>query len=158
MSERLRAELRQNKPFSSLEQAALLGIARTAAVLDHAVAEGLRPYGVTPTQYNVLRILRGAGAAGLCRAEVRDRMISPVADVTRLLDRLADAGYVARVRDTEDRRYVTARITADGLALLERADGMVQRLQKDLLGHLSQTKLRQLVALLDEARPVPAGV
>jgi hypothetical protein len=70
----LRAEIKQHKPFSSVEQEALLNIERTAAVLGHAFADALKPYGITATQYNVLRILRGAGKAGLCRNEVRDRL------------------------------------------------------------------------------------
>src|SRR4051794_41800121 len=111
MSPSLRAEIKQKKPFGSLEQEAQLNIERTAAVLGHGFAESLKPYGITPTQYNVLRILRGAGEAGLCRNEVRDRLLRQVPDVTRLLDRLAEAGLVERERDSADRRLVTTRIT-----------------------------------------------
>src|SRR5215510_11659766 len=100
----LRTEIKQRKPFGSVEQEAQLNLERTAAVLGHSFAEALKRFGVTPTQYNALRILRGAGKDGLCRNEVRDRMISQVPDVTRLLDRLEDAGLVERERLTTDRR------------------------------------------------------
>src|SRR5690348_11446657 len=122
MSPSLRSEIKQTKPFASLEEEAQLNLERTAAVLGHAFAESLKPYGVTPTQYNVLRILRGAGAEGLCRNEVRDRLISQVPDVTRLLDRLEDSGLIERERSTTDRRQVATRITAAGLELLQALD------------------------------------
>src|SRR6188508_66004 len=111
MRNALQAELKQNKPFKSLQEEAMLSITRTAAVLEHGVAQALRPHEITPTQYNVLRILRGAGAEGLCRQEVGERLVRRVPDVTRLLDRMEELGLVGRVRGGEDRRYVTARIT-----------------------------------------------
>src|SRR5215212_5742803 len=100
MPPRLSDEIKQTKPFTSLEHEAVLSLERTAAVLSHAFGELLKPYGVTPTQYNVLRILRGAGSTGLCRHEVRDRMVAQVPDVTRLLDRLEEMGLVERERDS----------------------------------------------------------
>src|SRR3990172_9879074 len=106
MPRTLQSELRQRKPFSSLEQEAMLSIARTAAQLEHTTAEALKPHGITPTQYNALRILRGAGAEGLCRNEVRDRLLARVPDATRLLDRLEAMGLVLRAREGEDRRFV----------------------------------------------------
>jgi DNA-binding MarR family transcriptional regulator len=148
----LRAEIKQHKPFSSVEQEALLNIERTAAVLGHAFADALKPYGITATQYNVLRILRGAGKAGLCRNEVRDRLISQVPDVTRLLDRLEESGLIMRERSTEDRRLVATRITSAGLALLRSMDAPVLALHKRHLGHLSQKQLRTLTELLALAR------
>src|SRR5690606_11370153 len=105
---------RQNRPFDSLQQEAHLAVARTAAVLDHAVAEALKPYDLTPTQYNVLRILRGAGEAGLCRNEVSERMVARVPDATRLLDRMESAGLIQRYRDDQDRRFVTTKISDEG--------------------------------------------
>ena len=85
---KLQEEIRQTRPFATVEQEASLSIARTAALLEHAVGEALKPYGLTPTQYNALRILRGAGDDGLCRNEVGERMVAIVPDATRLLDRL----------------------------------------------------------------------
>jgi DNA-binding MarR family transcriptional regulator len=152
MTRTLREEIKQTRPFSGPEQEALLSLERTAAVLVHQMAQEFEGYGVTPTQYNVLRILRGAGPAGLCRYEIRDRLVAQVPDVTRLLDRLEDAGLVERQRDTADRRQVKTRITKDGLALLTRMDGPVDVMQKRMLGHLGERKLRTLIELLQEVR------
>jgi DNA-binding MarR family transcriptional regulator len=152
MATQLRDEIRQGKPFDSLEQEALLSIERTAAVIMHAFADSLKPHGITPTQYNVLRILRGAGPDGLCRNEIRDRLVAQVPDVTRLLDRMEENGLVARERAESDRRQVTTRITRDGLALLRRLDAPVIAAHARQLGHLSAPKLRSLIALLAEAR------
>ena len=148
----LRAEIKQQKPFSSAEQEALLNIERTAAVLGHAFAEALKPYGITSTQYNVLRILRGAGKHGLCRNEVRDLLIAQVPDVTRLLDRLEDSGLIERERSTTDRRLVGTRITPAGLTLLKALDGPVVAMHKRHLGHLTHKQLKTLTALLALAR------
>ncbi|HEX2220601.1 MAG TPA: MarR family transcriptional regulator [Gemmatimonadales bacterium] len=152
MPRTLQAELRQRKPFASLEQEAMVSIARTAAVLEHATAEALKPYGLTPTQYNALRILRGAEPEGLGRNEVRDRLIARVPDATRLLDRLGEMGLVVRAREGDDRRVVRARITRAGLELLAGLEDVVQRLHRRQLGHLGERKLRTLVNLLAEAR------
>lgn len=148
----LRDEIKQTKPFASPEQEAMLSLERTAAVLVHQMAQEFEAYGVTPTQYNVLRILRGAGPTGLCRYEIRDRLVAQVPDVTRLLDRLEDAGLVERERDSADRRQVKTRITRGGLALLARMDAPVGDMHKRMLGHLGERKLRALIELLAEAR------
>ena len=152
MSPSLRAEIKQTAPFLSLEQEVFLNLIRTAAELEHALADGLKRYGLTLTQYNALRILRGAGADGLCRNAVRDRMITPVPDASRLLDRLEDAGLVERARGGCDRRFVTARITERGLELLERIDAPLARMHEAQLGHLSRAELRQLADLLARVR------
>ncbi len=113
----------------------------------------LRRYGLTPTQYNVLRILRGAEPEGLGRNEVRDRLIFKVSDATRLLDRLEEMGLVMRTRGgVEDRRVVVARITRKGLDLLAPLDGEIEQFNRDRLGHMGQRKLRTLLNLLAEAR------
>jgi DNA-binding MarR family transcriptional regulator len=148
----LKDEIKQSKPFRSLEQEAMLNIQRTDAVLSYSIVDALKPYDVTPTQYNVLRILRGAGPAGLCREDIRQRLISQVPDVTRLLDRMEEAGLVARERDAVDRRVVTSRITDGGLALLEKLEAPVARAHEQQLGHMTKTELRTLVALLEKAR------
>src|SRR4030081_1390177 len=109
MSRALRDEIRQTRPFDSLEQEALLSIERTAAVLMHSFADSLKPHDIIPTEYNVLRILRGAGPAGLCRHEVRDQLVGVRAAVTRLLDRMEDAGLVARERVRRGRDLLPAR-------------------------------------------------
>ncbi|HLT47006.1 MAG TPA: MarR family transcriptional regulator [Rubricoccaceae bacterium] len=152
MSQTLQHEIRQTKPFASLEAEAFLSIARTAAVLDARLTESLKPHGLTPTQYNVLRILRGAGDAGLCRYEVGDRLVTPGPDVTRLLDRLEAAGLVERTRDPEDRRHVKARITPKGLRLLDQLDAVLLEDHRRRLGHLGEERLRALIDLLASAR------
>lgn len=151
MPSRLQAEIKQTKPFASLEHEAILGLLRTAAVVDHSTDEALRPYDVTSTQFNVLRILRGAGANGLCGREIGERMVTRVPDVPRLLDRLEKAGYISRERDPSDRRHVTARITPAGEALLEKignlSSAVVERFKQ-----LPPDQLRSLIDALDFVR------
>jgi DNA-binding MarR family transcriptional regulator len=148
----LRDEIKQTRPFKSQEEETLLNVERTAAVLLHRLAETFKPFDITPTQYNVLRILRGAGTGGLCRNDIRDRLIAQVPDVTRLLDRLVDAGLVARERASDDRRVVTTRITKQGLKLLDRLDAPVADAQRSALGHMSPLEMRTLIDLLALAR------
>lgn len=148
----LQEELQQGRPFRSREQEAFLSIGRTWALLDHAFSEALKPHGITTTQYNVLRILRGAGDAGLCRSEVMDRMVSRVPDATRLLDRLERSGLIERQRDPSDRRFVKTRITQKGLAALGLLDGPVQQIHREHLGHIGESELGVLVDLLARIR------
>jgi len=155
MRSRLLDEIKQSKPFTSPAQEAYLSIERTSAVLGHAFAEFVKPFGITPTQFNVLRILRGAGEAGLCRHEIRDRLVAQVPDVTRLIDRLVEMGLVTRERDGEDRRLVTARITPAGLRLLADLDEPVREFDRRTLGHLTSEQVRSLVELLAIARRCP---
>ena len=152
MTPRLQDEIRQTKPFASLEEEAYLSLERTAAVLRHHLAESLKAYGITGTQLNVLRILRGAQPNGLCRNEIGDRLVAQVPDVTRLLDRMEDAGLVVRERSAEDRRLVRTRITADGLTLLARLDQPLLDLHREQLGHLPPDRLRALIDLLGAVR------
>ena len=147
----LRDELKMSKPFKSVEEEALLSIARTAALLEHAGAEALKPFKLTITQYNVLRILRGAGDAGLCGREIGERMINRVPDVPRLLERLEKAGLIIRERDPNDRRHVTARISAAGLELLD-AVGVVSSPMEQRFKQLTQDQLRALIDALDSVR------
>src|SRR5688572_23518470 len=150
MPSRLQTEIKQTKPFASLRHEAILGLLRTAAVIDHATDEALRPYAVTGTQYNVLRILRGAGANGLCGREIGERMITRVPDVPRLLDRLEKAKLISRERDANDRRHVTARITAKGRELLDEI-GTVSSVE-NRFKQLSTDQLRALIDVLDTIR------
>lgn len=152
VSPRLQDELKQVRPWGSVEEEAALNIARTAAVLDHALAQELKPFSITPTQYNVLRILRGAGPDGLCRNEVGERLIRRVPDVTRLLDRMEEMKLIDRRRDDDDRRFVTTYITKKGLAVLDELDERLPVVHRAQLGHLSESRLRALIALLEEAR------
>jgi DNA-binding MarR family transcriptional regulator len=148
----LKTELKQTKPFRNLEHEAHLSIQRTAAELEHGFESAVKPYGVTATQYNVLRILRGAGPSGLCRNEVGSRMLRRVPDVTRLLDRLEDMKLIVRERGGEDRRYVTTKVTAAGLKILGALDPIVDHLHDAQLGHLGDARLRTLIGLLARVR------
>ena len=151
MPSRLQAEIKQNKPFASLEHEAILGLLRTAAIVDHATDEALRPYGLTGTQFNVLRILKGADPDGLCGKEIGERMINRVPDVPRLLDRLEKAELISRQRDREDRREVSARITAKGRQLVEEIGNISTPVEK-WFRRLEPAQLKALIAALDVIR------
>lgn len=152
MSTNLKEGLRQKGPFASTEQEAFLSLGRTWAVLEHAFSEALKPHAITPTQYNALRILRGAGPEGLSRGDIIDRMVSRVPDATRLLDRLEAMDLSVRARDPRDRRYVRTRITEQGLALLADLDDSVQDLHERHLGALDEGELDTLIGLLSRIR------
>ena len=152
MSSNLQAELKQTKPFQSVAAEALLSVLRTASVLEHQMNEALKAYGITQTQYNVLRILRGAGRSGLCGREVGERMVSRVPDVSRLLDRMEEAGLIGRERDPDDRRHVTARITRKGLAMIEQASPPLDALGHARVGQIPAGRLQQLIEVLDTVR------
>jgi DNA-binding MarR family transcriptional regulator len=152
MSEgRLQRELKKRGPFESLEQEAALNIARTADRFGICFARLFREYGLTPSQYNVLRILRGEGKP-LPILEVADRMLAAVPGITGLIDRLEGMGLLARERSTEDRRVVFVAIAKEGLALLGKLDEPVAALHKRLMGHLSPAELKELNRLLEKAR------
>ena len=151
----LRDELKMSKAFKSVEEEALLSIARTAALVEHAGSEAFKPFNLTITQYNVLRILRGAGEGGLCRNEVGERMVTKVPDVTRLLDRMDAAGLIVRQRGGQDRRFVATRITDKGLKLLEKIDRELPSIHARQIGHVSQKRLRELISILEEVRSAP---
>ncbi|HXF94973.1 MAG TPA: MarR family transcriptional regulator [Gemmatimonadales bacterium] len=151
----LREEIRQRRPFPSLEEEAFLNLARTAAVVRDHFERLLAPHGISLAQYNVLRILRGAGPEGLCRNEIRDRLITRMPDVTRLLDRMEAAGWITRARGTEDRRLVSTRLTPRGKALVNSLDAAVRTEHQRRLGHLSNAQLRSLIELLTLVRREP---
>jgi DNA-binding MarR family transcriptional regulator len=148
----LHVELKSARPFDLLEEETHLSIVRTAAILEHAMAQALKPYGLTVTQYNVLRILRGAGKGGLCRNEIGERLLRQVPDVTRLLDRLTDLKLIGRERTDTDRRMVRTQITPKGLKILAELDAPVRAFHRTRLERMSRQKLRQLVDTLAELR------
>jgi DNA-binding MarR family transcriptional regulator len=148
----LRDDLRQTKPFASPQEEAYLNVVRTAARLMDAVEDLLRPHGLSGPQYNVLRILRGAQPGGLCRNDLRDRMITRMPDMTRLLDRMEEAGLVTRTREGDDRRMVLTRITDAGLRLVDELDSPIAALHQAKIGHLSEEQVRSLIDLLTLAR------
>ncbi len=154
----LRQIIKQKKPFASLEQEVFLEVLRTGNALVHDLAELLKPYGLTQPQYNVLRILRGAGAAGLPTGEVGDRMVaSREPDVTRLLVRMEERRLVRRRRRTDNRRVVTVRITPEGLRVLKALDGPIARMHSTQLRHMSRRELALLAGLLERARQEDDG-
>jgi DNA-binding MarR family transcriptional regulator len=121
-------------------------------VLDHQLGEALKPLGITPTQYNVLRILRGAGGRGLCGREVAERLVSKVPDVSRLLDRMDETGLIRRERDPADRRHVSAQITPKGLAVLEQATPSLEAVDQARFGGLDSRRLEALIEALADVR------
>ena len=150
---KLLTELRQTKPFASLEMEAYLNLMKTADVLQQGAAQALRSlHTLTETQYNVLRILRGAGSDGLKCSEIAERMVTRDPDITRLLDRLERQGWIERQRSVTDRRVVTSRITESGLDLLAKLDEPIRVTLKRMLGRLGPDRLRLLIELLEEAR------
>lgn len=133
------------------EEAAFLDLLRTTDILSRPVAQVLKTEDVSATQYNVLRILRGA-PGGLTCGEIGNRMITRDPDITRLLDRLEKRNLISRCRETKDRRMVLTRIAPAGLELLARLDEPVQSTHRKLLGHLGRERLRALVSLLAACR------
>jgi DNA-binding MarR family transcriptional regulator len=108
--------------------------------------------GLSPNQYNVLRILRGAGEQGLCCREVAERMVTRDPDITRLVDRLERRSLLTRSRDSKDRRIITVRITPDGLKTLKDLDGPMEEYNRNRLSHMDKADLRKLSELLEAAR------
>jgi DNA-binding MarR family transcriptional regulator len=141
----------QGRRAACPEEAAFLDLLRTCDLLSRGPARLLKAEDLSPTQYNVLRILRGA-PDGLPCGEIADRMITRDPDVTRLLDRLEKRGLIFRWREATDRRMVLARITAEGLKLLARLDEPVLQIHRGQLGHLGKDRLRALAAMLEAAR------
>ena len=148
----LQAELKQNVPFTSREQEAYLSLLRTADALQSRVEAKLKEFALTGTQYNALRILRGAGPEGLPCREIGERMITRDPDITRLLDRLEDRGFVQRTRARHDRRVIYGKITPAGLKLLREMDKPLEKFGREMLRHVGQGKLRQLIELLELVR------
>lgn len=148
----LQEEIGKKEPFESLEQETALNLYRT---MDHFQQDSCRlfqEHGLSGPQYNVLRILRGRGGEGRSCCEIAADMITRTPDITRLVDRLEQAGWVERRRDGDDRRIVRVRITAAGLELLGRLDSPVLELHERQLKHFSRSELTELNRLLVKAR------
>lgn len=152
MTGRLQEEIRQTRPFASLEEEAFLNLQRTGNALVQALSRFFKEHDLTPTQYNVLRILRGAHPQTLTCGDIGERLVTPDPDVTRLLDRLEQRGLVRRTRDTADRRVVRGGITEEGLGLLKSLDRPVPQFVQGLLGHLSDDEMKTFIRLLEKAR------
>ena len=152
MAGKLQRELAQSRPCSSLEEEAFLNVQRTAGILTQRVIELLKPYGISPTQYNVLRILRGAGECGAACKDIGSRMVTADPDITRLIDRLEKRGLVTRSRSPTDRRRVPVQITAEGLKLLSELDEPILASCGSTMSPLNVAELQTLIDLLERLR------
>lgn len=152
MAKGIQAEIKQIKPFSSTEEEVFIAILRTSDKLQQQLVELFKPYGLSPTQFNALRILRGAGEAGLPCSEIGERMINHDPDITRLLDRLEQRDFVQRRREQKDRRVRMARITPTGLEILKKLDRPVEEFHRHSMAEVGQSSLKSLVRLLEKVR------
>ncbi len=148
----LKQEIAQQSPFASLEEEALLNLLRTSDCFSRAFHLKTRAWGVTSTQYNVLRILRGAQPNGLTCSAIGSRMIAAEPDITRLLKRLKALKLIRQQRDSADRRVVWTVISEEGLKLLKEMDPVIDQIPRELLGHLEAGELAELIRLLELAR------
>lgn len=152
MGTQLQKELKQTKPFASREEEVYLNIQLTAERLWWGVNETLKQADLTHTQYNVLRILRGAGQAGASCNEISERLVTKDSDITRLLNRLEARGLISRQREMKDRRVIITRISHGGLRLLAGLDKPIERCHRKHLGHLGDKQLATLSKLLEAVR------
>jgi DNA-binding MarR family transcriptional regulator len=150
----IQRELRQTRPFHSIGAETIIGIMRTAALIQRRINSIVSREGITQPQYNVLRILRGAGEEGIATLAIRDRMVDASPGVTRLIDRLERSGYARRKRSAHDRRQVMCRITPEGLALLARLDPPISAYDDEAVEMLSVEEKKALVQMLDRVRAV----
>jgi DNA-binding MarR family transcriptional regulator len=148
----IREEIAQRRPFHSVKAEVAVSILRTAAIIERHFAQVVASTGVTIQQYNVLRILRGAGPEGLPTLVIRDRMIHAAPGITRLLDKLEIAGLARRERTSPDRRQVFCFITEAGLAVLDQLEVAMKEADDVVVGDLSEAEQRQLLKLLEGVR------
>ncbi len=140
------------RPPARLEERLFLALLKTADALGQEAEQLIHTANLTGTQYNVLRILRGAGPEGLACGGIGERMITHDPDITRLLDRMEKRGLITRERQKDDRRVVKTRITAQGLELIKPLDQPMRGLHKRQFRHMGGTRLKTLYALLEEIR------
>lgn len=152
MKRQLRSEIRQSRPFPTLEEEVHVQILLTAQVAGRVLAAALKPTGLSASQFNVLRILRGARPEALPAGRIAERMVTHDPDLTRLLDRLEANGLVEKARDASDRRVVNVRVTKAGLERVESASKSVTIALSSALGPVGPRKLEQLADLLELAR------
>src|SRR5215204_1013953 len=152
----IQSEIRQNKPFRSIGQEATIALLRTASVVSRAVARVVEPSGLSLAQYNALRIIRGAGTGGIPTLSIRERMIDEGTTITRLLDKLEDAGLIRRERTYPDRRQVLCFMTDAGRKLLDTLDPQVNSMDEEVVSTLSESQLETFIELLDQVRSANA--
>jgi MarR family transcriptional regulator, organic hydroperoxide resistance regulator len=149
-------EIHQTKAFATIEEELLVSLLRTTDMLQERFEQAVRPFNISMTQYNVLRILRGAEPTGRTCGEIGERMIAREPDVTRLLERMEKAGLIRRTRDGQDRRVVVTRITAAGLKLLDKMEPEVREIG-GLLKPMGERRIEKTLKLLDEVRAYVRG-
>ncbi|HVP55058.1 MAG TPA: MarR family transcriptional regulator [Candidatus Eisenbacteria bacterium] len=152
MANRILEELRQTRPLESRQQEAVLNILRTADALKRGLELLLKRHGISSAQYNVLRILRGAGERGLHCSGIAERMITAEPDITRLLTRMERLGLLVRHRNGRDRRMVTVIATERGLQLLDELDGPLRELQERQFALLAADDVAELIGGLEKVR------
>jgi DNA-binding MarR family transcriptional regulator len=149
---RLQKEIQQSKPFISARIEAYLALQRTTDLASRPVEKVFSRWGLTPEQYNVLRILRGAEPKGLPTLEIGRRMITRASNVTRIIDRLESKKLVDRKRETQDRRVVRIRISGEGLKLLSEMQDSVSEASEVSIAGLTEPEAQRLVNLLEKIR------
>jgi DNA-binding MarR family transcriptional regulator len=155
MPKNLQRLIKQAKPFRSLEAELFLNVLRTSTMLLGEMTEVLRSYELTQPQYNVLRILRGAGDEGLPLGEIGERMVNREPDISRLIDRMEARALVERQRSATDRRMVSVRLTSDGRRVVDSLDAPIAEMHMAQLAHMSREELKQANALLERMRERP---
>lgn len=149
-------EIKQSKPFRSTAQEATIALLRTASVVQRVFARVLEPWALSLAQYNALRIIRGAGAGGIPTLSIRERMVEEGTTITRILDKLEDAGLIRRERSFPDRRQVLCYATDAGRKLLDTLDPQLDSTDEEVVAVLNETQLEQFIDLLDEVRAANA--
>jgi MarR family transcriptional regulator, organic hydroperoxide resistance regulator len=152
----VQSEIRQSRPFRSKKQEATIALLRTASVVSRALSRVLEPWSLSLAQYNALRISRGAGDVGIATLAIRERMIEEGTTITRILDKLEEAGYISRERALPDRRQVMCYATAEGVRLLDKIDPLVNDADEQAVASLAARDVVQLIDLLDTIRAANA--
>jgi DNA-binding MarR family transcriptional regulator len=155
-SSAVQSEIRQNKPFRSTAQEATIALLRTASVVNRTLARVVEPSGLSLAQYNALRIIRGAGTGGIPTLSIRERMIEEGTTITRLLDKLEEAGLIRRERSYPDRRQVLCFVSDTGRALLDTLDPQVDSADEAVVSTLSDAQLDRFIELLGVVRKANA--
>ena len=151
MSPSLQVELKKRNPFDSVEQEAMLSLMRTTDLLENRLARLFREYGLTPTQYNVLRILRGEGKPMPC-LEVAERMIQVAPAITRVVDQLLRLKLITKTQSDSDRRVFEIELTTAATKLLKKMDQPVLDLHASLLSSVKKSDLRSMIRTLEVVR------
>ena len=152
----VQSEIGQAKPFRSRGQEATAALLRTASLVSRIMARIVEPHGLSLAQYNALRIIRGAGNAGIPTLAIRERMLDQGTTITRLLDKLEGAGHIERERSFPDRRQVICRATREGKALLDDLDPLIDQADAEVMSALPARRLGELIELLDDVRAANA--